>query len=141
MARRDDVLGVSGAETVIGAGVVVEGTLDSEGDILIDGSFKGAIEARGDVTLGVNAKVNANVTANNVIVVGSLTGNITAEGEAAIRETGHVKGDITCISLDISSGGVFLGRSKMQTAPILERPTEEEPEKPGEDAHAEDAPE
>jgi len=120
MARRDDVLGVGGAETVIGAGVVVEGDLTSEGDILIDGTFTGQIKSRGDITLGANAKVTGNLTARNVTITGWLGGNITAEGEAAIGNTGHVSGDITCISLSVSSGGVFLGRSKMQDAPKLD---------------------
>ena len=121
MARRDDALGVSGAETIIGAGVKVVGNLDSEGDIHIDGTYTGDIQARGDVTLGINAKVKGNVTASNVTVAGSLKGNIVAEGEAALRDSGHINGDITCISLNIEHGGVFVGRSKMQATPTLEK--------------------
>lgn len=126
MARRDDILGVNGAETVIGAGVVVEGDLTSEGDILIDGTFTGQVKARGDVTLGANAKVIGNLSARNVTVTGWLSGNITADGEAAIGNTGHVSGDITCITLSVSSGGVFLGRSKMQDAPTLDYPLDDD---------------
>lgn len=125
MARRDDVLGVGGAETVIGAGVVVEGDLTSEGDILIDGTFTGQVQSRGDITLGANAKVTGNVSARNVVVTGWLNGNVTADGEAAIGATGHVSGDITCLSLAVSSGGVFLGRSKMQDAPTLDYPLDD----------------
>jgi len=120
MARRADILGVSGAETVIGAGVVVEGDLTSEGDILIDGTFTGQVQTRGDITLGANAKVTGNLSARNITVTGWLSGNITADGEAAIGNTGHVSGDITCASLSVSSGGVFLGRCKMQDAPTLD---------------------
>ncbi len=136
MARRDDVLGTSGAETIIGAGVKVGGNLESEGDIHIDGTYTGDIQANGDVVLGINAKMKGNVTARNVSVAGSLKGNIVAEGEAALRDSGHINGDITCISLNIEHGGVFVGRSKMQAAPVLEKPadesTEVEPEKPNE---------
>ena len=138
MARRDDVLGTSGAETIIGAGVKVVGNLDSEGDIHIDGTYTGEIQARGDVMLGINAKVKGNVTARNVSVAGSLKGNIVAEGEAALRDSGHINGDITCLSLNIEHGGVFVGRSKMQAAPSLDKaapepePEPTEPEKPSE---------
>jgi cytoskeletal protein CcmA (bactofilin family) len=124
MARRDDVLGVSGAETIIGAGVVVVGDLNSEGDILIDGTFTGKVQAQGDVTLGVNAKVKGDIEARNIVVAGALKGNVVAEGEAAVRETGHVNGDITCISLGINPGGVFVGRSRMQSPPVLEKPSD-----------------
>lgn len=134
MARRDDVLGVSGDETIIGAGVVAQGSLDSQGDIAIDGTFTGDIKARGDVTLGINAKVKGDIDALNVVVAGNLRGNIVAEGEASVRETGHVNGDITCISLGVNPGGVFVGRSKMQAAPTL-KPLDDEADTP------EDAPE
>ena len=138
MARRDDVLGTSGAETIIGAGVKVVGDLTSEGDIHIDGTYTGEIEANGDVTLGINAKVKGNIAARNVSVAGTLKGNIVAEGEAALRDSGHINGDITCISLNVEHGGVFVGRSRMQAAPTLEKPAPEaetkqpESEKPSE---------
>lgn len=136
MARRDDVLGTSGAETIIGAGVKVVGDLDGEGDIHIDGTYTGEIQARGDVTLDINAKVKGNITARNVSVAGSLKGNIVVEGEVALRDSGHINGDITSISLNIERGGIFVGRSKMQAAPVLEKATDEpvelELEKPSE---------
>jgi len=132
MARRDDVLGVSGAETIIGAGVKVVGNLNSEGDVHIDGNYTGEIEARGDVLLGINAKVKGNITARNVAVAGSLKGNIVAEGEAALRDSGHINGDITCISLNIEHGGVFVGRSRMQAAPTLDKPAPEPELEPAE---------
>jgi cytoskeletal protein CcmA (bactofilin family) len=126
MARRDDVLGVSGAETIIGAGVVAQGSLESEGDIVIDGTFTGNIQARGDVSLGVNAKVKGDINGRSVVVAGTLKGNVVAEGEAAVRETGHLTGDITCLSLGIDHGGVFIGRSKMQAPPTLDKTAAEE---------------
>ena len=122
MARRshDDALGVVGAETIIGAGVTVKGELDSSSDIIIDGLFEGAINTQGDVTLGVNAHVKANVRGGNVTVAGQLIGDIHATGEAVIRETGQVEGDITSAGLAIVSGAVFSGRSHMQPVVSLD---------------------
>jgi cytoskeletal protein CcmA (bactofilin family) len=111
MARRDDVLGVTGAETIIGAGVTVKGNLISENDMIIDGTITGDIQAAGDVSIGINAHIKANIRALNVTIGGEVTGNIVAEGEATIRETGRVTGDITAAGLAIASGGVFSGRS------------------------------
>lgn len=121
MARRthEDALGVTGAETVIGTGVTVHGNLESESDIVIDGTLDGQIKTTGNVTLGINAVVKADIQAANVTIAGSLKGNITAEGETAIRETGHVEGDIRCLGLAISSGGVFSGRIIMEAPPRL----------------------
>jgi cytoskeletal protein CcmA (bactofilin family) len=123
MARKthEDAFGVAGAETIIGTGVVVHGDLTSQSDITIDGFLKGKIKTEGNLTLGVNAQVTANIEATNVVVAGSLEGNITARGETTIRETGQVKGDITSLGLAISSGGVFIGRSLMESPPQLEQ--------------------
>jgi cytoskeletal protein CcmA (bactofilin family) len=116
MARKshEDVLGVIGAETVIGSGVVVRGNLTGSSDIVIDGNLEGTISTTGDVTVGMNAQVKANVTGANVTVAGNLVGDITASGQASIRETGNVKGDIRSGGLAITAGGIFVGRSIME---------------------------
>lgn len=117
MARQDDVLGVMGADSIIGSGVVAVGNLSSEGDVIIDGTLTGDVKAAGDVTLGANAIVKGKIVGRNVTVAGVLDGNITADGEAVIRETGRVVGDISALSLAITSGGIFLGRSRMEVPP------------------------
>lgn len=119
MARKNDVLGVVGAETLIGTGVVAQGNLKSDADIIIDGSFTGDILASGDVTLGINGTVKGDITANNIIIMGALKGNLLSEGETIIRESGNVLGDIVSLSLEIKMGGIFNGKSKMQTKPSL----------------------
>jgi cytoskeletal protein CcmA (bactofilin family) len=136
MPRRnqDDTLGVIGTETIIGAGVVVNGELTSDSDITIDGALDGDIKSGGDVTVGINARIKANIQAINVSVAGHLSGNITATGTARIAESGHVKGDITASSLAISSGGVFIGQSRMETGPrLVDQPPSSEDAKPPED--------
>ena len=119
MARREDVLGVTGADTLIGAGVVVAGNLVSEGDIVVDGEVTGSIQTLGNLTLGVNAVIHGHISGADVRVSGSLEGNIMAEGEASISETGNVIGDIICNTVAIGSGAVFRGRIQMQVNPTL----------------------
>lgn len=119
MARRSDALGVTGADTIIGPGVVVTGNLRSEGDVFIDGDITGDIKAIGDVKLGVNAIVKANISALNVNIGGTLHGNIHAQGDTKITESGQVIGDIQSSSLSISDGGQFEGRNKVISAPQL----------------------
>ncbi len=120
MARREDVLGVTGADTVIGAGVIVSGNLNSEGDMVVDGEVSGNIKTLGNLTIGVNALINGNISGADVRVSGSLQGNINAEGEASIGETGNVLGDIICNTIAIGSGAVFRGRIQMQINPTLD---------------------
>jgi cytoskeletal protein CcmA (bactofilin family) len=123
MARKshDDALGVAGAETIIGTGVVVHGNLKSQSDIVIDGVLDGTISTSGNITIGVNAQITANIQAANATIAGSLKGNVKADGEATILETGHVEGDISSAGLAISTGGTFIGRSFMEAPTRLER--------------------
>jgi cytoskeletal protein CcmA (bactofilin family) len=125
MARKthDDALGVAGAETVIGTGVIVHGDLTSEADIIIDGTLDGTIKTTGNITVGVNAHIKANIYATNATIAGTIQGNIKAEGETSILETGHVEGDIKSAGLAISSGGTFIGRSVMEVPQRLEHST------------------
>jgi cytoskeletal protein CcmA (bactofilin family) len=118
----EDVLGVAGAETVIGTGVSVTGDLTSESDISVDGLLVGSITTSGDVTIGVNANVKGNIAGTNVTIAGTLKGNISATGEARIRETGNLHGDIKSTGLAVSSGGIFIGRSLMTAPPSLKPP-------------------
>ncbi len=138
MARRthDDALGVAGAETVIGTGVVVNGNLASQSDIAVDGTLTGNIQTEGDVTVGMNANIKGNVTGTNIMVAGIVHGNVTASGETSIRETGSVTGDIKATSLAVSSGGTFVGRSIMDAPPTLDGDQPEgEPETAEEPGH------
>lgn len=112
---------VADAETVIGAGVIVKGTLHSEGDVTIDGDLKGGVKTTGNLTIGATGSVEANIAARNVKVSGQLVGNIKAEGETSISGTGKVKGNIHTGLLTIDHGAVFSGQSFMhESAPPAE---------------------
>jgi cytoskeletal protein CcmA (bactofilin family) len=115
MARRGDALGVSGADTVIGAGVTVDGKLRSESDITIDGQLRGEVKTTGLVVVGINAEVTAPIRAGSTQVAGKLIGPITALGQVTIMATGHVEGDIVSAGLAIEPGGTFIGRSSIKT--------------------------
>jgi cytoskeletal protein CcmA (bactofilin family) len=128
MAKRSDLLGVTGVDTVIGSGVKVKGNLVSDGDVVIDAVMGGNIKANGNVTIGFNARVTGDVIGHNVTIAGHLTGNITAREETFIAETGEVTGDISTGLISISSGAVFIGTSKMKRPAASEIPST--PEKP-----------
>lgn len=126
MAKRDDLLRLGESETVIGTGVRVKGALISDGDVTIEGKLSGEIKTSGDLTLGVNAVIKANVTGRNVTVSGQLKGNILADGQTTITETGRVIGNIKTTGVQISSGATFVG--SVQMAEPLAPGLDEEPE-------------
>src|ERR671916_55222 len=100
-------------ETAIGANASIAGTLKSDGDVRIDGSFEGEIEVLGNVIVGASGRVIASVKATNIHISGALKGDLVAEERLEISETGKVWGDITAKALHIEPGGLFRGQSDM----------------------------
>ena len=99
--------------TVVGQGARLEGTIVSAGSLRIDGQVKGQVNADGDVMLSPQSQVEADISAENVIVAGRFKGNITVKGKAELARGGRIDGNITSKSLVIQEGGIFSGQSNM----------------------------
>lgn len=100
-------------DTFIGANTVFEGCIHSERSLCVDGSVRGRIEAKGEVVVGREGKVEADIQADSVVVGGQIVGNVTAHRRLEITSTGRVTGDIEAHSMSIAEGGVLDGFCKM----------------------------
>jgi cytoskeletal protein CcmA (bactofilin family) len=120
MAKKSDMFGVSGTDTIIGSGVKLRGNMSTETDITIDGRMVGNVKSGGHVTIGVNSQVTGDVSATSLTVAGRLDGNVKVLDATTIMATGHVYGDIDTTSLEIALGGIFIGVSKMKAASATE---------------------
>jgi len=112
-------------ETVLGPNANFKGDVQSDGSMRIDGLYEGTIELAGNLIVGENGKVIADIKAQNVSVSGAIKGSINAEGRLEILSSGKVWGDIAVASLLIDEGGYFRGQSIMageQDFPMLEAP-------------------
>ena len=79
----------------IGKSVVIKGELNGSEDLTIEGQVEGTIQLRDHVlTIGANGRIKAQVFAKSVIVLGEVTGNVTASEKVDIRDNGSVDGDI-----------------------------------------------
>ncbi len=101
------------AETVLSNQIKLEGRLRSTSNIRFDGGMLGDLSTEGDLSVGEQGDVKGNVTGRNVVVGGTIQGNVTAAGRLEILATGKVFGDITVGSLIIDEGGVLRGKSAM----------------------------
>ena len=99
--------------TVVGRGAQLEGSLVSTESIRIDGQARGKIAARGDVILSTNSHVEADIHAQNVVLAGTLKGNITARTKTELAPGGRLEGKIWSKVLVVSEGAVFFGQSNM----------------------------
>jgi cytoskeletal protein CcmA (bactofilin family) len=101
----------------IGKSVVIKGELSGSEDLTIEGHVEGRIELKENVlTIGANARIRAEVFAKTVIVLGEVTGNVTATEKVDIRDNGSVDGDITSPRVAIAEGAHFRGSVDMQRA-------------------------
>jgi cytoskeletal protein CcmA (bactofilin family) len=99
----------------IGKSVVIKGELNGSEDLTIEGQVEGKIELRQNVlTIGANGRIKAQVFAKAVIILGEVTGNVTATEKVDIRDNGSVDGDIAAPRVAIAEGAHFRGSIDMQ---------------------------
>ncbi len=101
----------------IGKSVVIKGELSGSEDLTIEGHVEGKIDLKGNVlTIGPNGKIKAEVFAKAVVVLGEVSGNVTASEKVDIRDNGSVDGDIASPRVAIAEGAHFRGSVDMQRA-------------------------
>ena len=99
----------------IGKLVCIKGELTGSEDMTVEGQFEGRIDLNDQVlTIGPHARVEAEVYAKVVIVLGKVLGNIKAADLVAIRAAGWVEGDIVAPRFAMTEGAHFNGRIVMQ---------------------------
>jgi len=96
--------------TVISAGSKLEGRIEAEGNLIIDGSVKGTIRC-GALEIMEDGNVDANVEAEAVNVAGNFEGEMICRGKLTFFSTGKVKGDISYRTLSIEAGGLLDGNA------------------------------
>jgi cytoskeletal protein CcmA (bactofilin family) len=99
----------------IGKSVFIKGELTGDEDLTIEGRVEGKIELKDhNLVIGPNGKINAEVNAKNVTVIGSVVGNISATEVVEIKSSGSVMGDIRSVRVSIADGAHFKGSVDMQ---------------------------
>ena len=103
-------------DTCIGKDSHISGTLKFSGTVRIDGHVEGEISAQETIVVGDTAVVEAQVTADSIIITGKVTGDVTARRRLEIRAPGQLQGNITTPSLVIHDGVRFEGQCSMGRA-------------------------
>ncbi len=105
---------VEGTPGAIGKSVQIRGEVKGSEDLMVDGVVEGTITLSDSrLTIGPNARVEANVSARDVVVLGTLNGNVVATGRVELRQGCHLKGDIRAGRLSIEDNSVFSGKVDM----------------------------
>jgi cytoskeletal protein CcmA (bactofilin family) len=100
--------------TLLGRGAAFEGKLTFEGTVRIDGRFRGEVFSDDTLVIGEGALVEAEIDIGEIIIQGTVVGNIKAKRSIEIHAPGRVKGDVHTPILQIDKGVIFEGRSFME---------------------------
>lgn len=93
----------------IGASMSIKGEIRTQEELFVDGDVEGSLESKSLLTVGPNGKVRANIKAREVVVFGTVRGNVDVVEKVAIRDNGSVIGDIKTAGISIDDGSYFKG--------------------------------
>jgi cytoskeletal protein CcmA (bactofilin family) len=96
-------------ESVLAAGLTIEGKIEGNGNVRVAGNFKGNVTVKGELTIEPGAKVEGEVSADAVLVGGEVRGQIAASSRVELRESGVLVGDLRAGSLTVAAGSKMRG--------------------------------
>ncbi len=119
--KRDEYSATSsssgGNATVIARGVKVEGDFTSQGDVQIEGEVHGHVSTSGLLTVGSEAKLKADVSAEEAVIAGLVEGNVTVKKRLELKSTAKILGDITCETVAVEEGATMHGKVGVGASP------------------------
>jgi cytoskeletal protein CcmA (bactofilin family) len=95
----------------LGKSLVIKGELSGSEDLTVSGHVEGRITLPDhQLTISSQADIKAEISAKTVVIMGAITGNVTAGEKVEIQATGSVTGDVVSPRLVIADGGGLCGR-------------------------------
>ena len=103
---------VAAKESIIAAGLTIEGKIEGSGHVRIAGDFKGDVNVQGNLTIEQGAHVTGGVKADTVVIGGQLDGNIDAASHVELLQTGVLNGELKAGSLTVAAGSRMRGKAE-----------------------------
>jgi len=104
---------LNNARNIIGKGTILNGDLETFGNIRIEGKMVGNLKTKSKLIIGHSSEIGGNVMAQNADVEGTVNGNIEVSEILCLKNTAVINGDISTNKLIVESGAVFNGGCKM----------------------------
>ncbi len=98
------------SESILGAGLTIEGKIEGNGNIRVSGRFKGNVNVKGELTIEPGASIDGEVNADTVLVGGEVRGQIVANSRVEFKESGTLIGDLKAGSLTVAAGSRMRGK-------------------------------
>ena len=94
-------------------GTVIQGEINADSNLRIDGTVKGEISTKGRLVVGVNGRIEGNIICQNADIEGEIIGTIKVEDLLSLKATAKLNGEMTTKKLHIEPGADFTGRFTM----------------------------
>jgi cytoskeletal protein CcmA (bactofilin family) len=101
------------ANTIIGSGIVIDGEISGDEDLVIQGTVKGKIALKESLFVESSGVVEADIDVQNVEISGKVTGNIGASEKVEFKADCRVVGDVRAPRILIADGASFKGNVDM----------------------------
>jgi len=111
--NQKEVEEISNSSNNIGKGTIVNGSIETFGNIRVEGKVVGDIKTKSKAAFGHSSQVDGSVLAQNAEVAGHITGTIEVTEQLVLKATATIDGDIITNKLLVESGATFNGKCKM----------------------------
>ena len=101
---------LKGSESIVAAGLTIEGKIEGSGNVRVAGRFKGNVNVKGELTIEPGAAIDGEVKADTVFVGGEVRGQLVAASRVEFKESGTLIGDLKAGSLTVAAGSKMRGK-------------------------------
>lgn len=101
------------SDTIIGPGITIDGNLESDASIRVEGRVVGRIDCQANVEIGAGASVGSEVRAKKVSVGGAVAGNVQGLDRVDLLPSAQLTGDVRSPRLTMADGASFRGKVEM----------------------------
>lgn len=104
---------ISNSSNIIGKGTIVEGNIESIGNIRIEGKVKGSVKSKSKIALGQSSYIEGNIIAQNAEIAGEVKGVVDVTDQLILKSSAVINGDLITNKLIVEAGARFNGGCKM----------------------------
>jgi cytoskeletal protein CcmA (bactofilin family) len=99
----------AGTGAHIGSTMRINGEIYSKDEIQLNGELTGSLKSEGRLTVGETGKADANLHADEVVIAGTVNGNVEATRRIVLRKGANLVGDVKTAGIVIEDGAYFRG--------------------------------
>lgn len=108
--------------SIVDNGLIIRGEIDTDGTIRVDGRVEGRAHRAGTLVVGARGELVGDVEAGDVIVAGTIHGNVNVTGRIEIEPGAAVHGEIRASQMLLHEGAALYGQVSVGTTPVSAAP-------------------